>query len=167
MRKSVARIKGIGFIVWHARHEFYHVLLGLAWAWFLRERWQEFNPRYVWWSIFASLLPDADHLLYFILYGKRDWYSKTVRSFLQSGEWRNLVVFLEHGHKNQTDLASHNFYVMAILFGSALLSSFVEWQLGVILFGAMFIHYVFDIVDDLFMMGHINANWKRWGRTKK
>src|SRR3990167_6838796 len=98
MRRSVARIKGLGFIVWHARHEFYHLLLGLAWAWFLRERWNEFNSRWIWWSLFASLLPDADHLLYFLLYGKRDWYSKTVRSLLKAGQWRNLVTFLENGH---------------------------------------------------------------------
>lgn len=166
MKRSVARIRGIGFILWHARHEFYHILLGLLWAWFLRERWNEFNPRWIWWSLIASLLPDADHLLYFIVYGRRDWYSRTVRSFLKTGEWRNLVVFIENGHKRQTRLASHNFYVMGFLFLCALASSFVEWQLGVILFGAMFIHYLFDIVDDLLMLGYVNENWKRWGRMK-
>lgn len=166
MRRNIARIKGIGFIIWHARHEFYHILLGLAWAWFLRERWAEFNPRWVWLAIFGSLLPDADHLLYFVLYGKRDWYSTTVRSFLKAGEWRSLIVFLEQGHKSQTNLASHNYYVMATFLGSALLSSMIEWQLGVILFGAMFIHYVFDIVDDVLMLGYVNENWKRWGRYK-
>ncbi|MBI3559559.1 hypothetical protein HY087_00330 [Candidatus Gottesmanbacteria bacterium] len=158
-------MKGAGFIVWHARHEFYHILLGLAWAWFLRERWNEFNPRWVWWSLFASLLPDADHLLYFFIYGKKDTYSRQVRIFLKGGEWRNLAVFMENGHKNQTGLASHNYYIMSVLLGSALSSSLVEWRLGVILFGAMFIHYVFDIIDDLLMLGRINDNWKRWGRN--
>ncbi|MBI4066613.1 hypothetical protein HY411_02755, partial [Candidatus Gottesmanbacteria bacterium] len=105
--------------------------------------------------------------LYFFIYGKRDAYSLQVRAFLKSGEWRNLAVFMENGHKNQTRLASHNYYIMAIFLGSALLSSFVEWQLGVILFGAMFVHYVFDILDDLFILGHLNENWKRWGRNVK
>lgn len=164
MRRGIARMRGVGFILWHARHEVYHVLLGLLWAWFLRERWHELNPRWIGWSIVASLLPDVDHLLYFFVYGKRDAYSRQVRAFLRAGEWRNLAVFVENGHKNQTNLASHNYYIMVLLLGSALVSSLIEWRLGVVLFGAMFIHYVFDLVDDLFMLGYVNANWKRWGK---
>src|SRR3989344_1899955 len=166
MRRSVAGIKGIGFIFWHARHELYHLTLGLLWAWFLRERWHEFNGRGVWLSLFASLFPDGDHLLYFLTYGKRDTYSRRVLGLLRSGEWRNLALFMENGHKNQTGLASHNYYFMAILLGSGFVSSFIEWRVGVILFGAMFIHYIFDIADDLFMLGHINNNWRRWGRER-
>ena len=37
---------------------------------------------------------------------------------------------------------------------------------SVILFGAMIIHYIFDIADDLLSLGYINSNWKRWGRDK-
>src|SRR5574341_1266502 len=60
MRRSVARIKGLGFVFWHARHEFFHVLIGLVWAWVLREVWGQFNPRWFWLSAFGSLLPYAD-----------------------------------------------------------------------------------------------------------
>lgn len=164
MRRSVARIKGLGFIVWHARHEFYHILLGLAWAWFLRERWGEFNARWIWWSLVGSLLPDADHLFYFLFYGRADVYTLQVRQFLKSRQWRNLATFIENGHKNQTGLASHNYYFMAILLSFALLSSFISWETGVILFGAMVIHYAFDVADDLMMLGRVNDNWRRWGR---
>lgn len=166
MRRSVAKLRGLGFIAWHSRHEFYHVLLGLLWAWFLRERWNQFNPRWIYLSVFASLLPDADHLLYFFTWGKRESYAYQALSYLRKHQWRNLFVFLENGHKNQTNLASHNYYFMAILLGSALFSSFYEWRVGIILFGAMLIHYIFDITDDLFMLGGINSNWRRWGRNK-
>lgn len=165
LRLSVKRyIRGIGFIMWHARHEFYHILLGLLWAWFLRERWNEFNPRWIWLSILGSLLPDGDHLLYFFVYGKRDQYSVLVKNFLLTRQWRNLTVFVEKGHKDQINLVSHNYFFMMILLGCSLLSSFYEWRVGVILIGAMIIHYVFDIMDDLIQLGHINPNWKRWGR---
>ncbi len=167
MRREFARIKGLGFIIWHARHEFYHMLLGLLWAWFLRERWNEFNPKWIWLALFGSLLPDADHLIYFFTYGKRDWYSKEVKSFLKNKEWRSLTTFLESGHKFQTNLASHNYYFVGALLGLSLLSSLYDWQVGIILFGAMVIHYVFDIADDLLMLGHVNSNWTRWGRSKK
>lgn len=166
MRRSVAKLRGLGFIAWHARHEFYHVLLGLLWAWFLRERWNEFNPRWIYFSIFASLLPDGDHLLYFFTWGKRESYGYQALTYLRTRQWRNLTVLLENGHKNQTNLASHNYYFMAMLLGSALLSSLYEWRIGIILFGAMLIHYIFDITDDLFMLGGINPNWHRWGRNK-
>lgn len=166
MRKSLFKIKGLGFIFWHARHEFYHVLLGVAWAWFLREQWREFNPRWIWFSIFGSLLPDADHFFYFLTYGRRESYTQEIKYLLKTRQWRNLTVFMENGHKYNTNLSYHNYYFMAILLGVALLSSFYEWRVGVILFGAMLIHYLFDVGDDIIQLGAINPNWKRWGRGK-
>lgn len=166
MRPSVARIKGLGFIFWHAKHEFFHVLLGLIWAWFLRERWGEFNVRWIGLSILGSLLPDIDHFFYFFTYGKMDAYTVQVRSLFKNKQWRALTSFIESGHKHNTNLASHNFYFMGILFLVALLSSFFSWEAGVILFGAMLIHYFFDIADDLLRLGKVNSNWKRWGRAK-
>lgn len=167
MRKTTAKLRGMGFLVWHNRHSFYHILLGLIWAWILREHWNAFTPRYVWLAVFGSLLPDIDHFIYFMTYGKSDWYTVQVKNFLKHHEWRNMVVFMEKGHKLNTNLISHNVYVMALLLGSSLLSFFYEWQTGVTLFGAMFIHYFFDIADDLIVLGALNPNWKRWGRSKK
>lgn len=167
MRRSVARIKGVGFILWHTRHEFYHILLGLVWAWFLRELWNQFNLRWIWLSVFASLAPDLDHLVYFATYGRRDWYAREIRKFLRARQWRMLWLSLENGHKRNTNLALHNFYFMAFLFLSAFVSSLYEWQTGIILFGAMLLHYLFDLIDDYVVLGSINANWKRWGRGRK
>ena len=164
--RPIARIKGLGFIFWHTRHEFYHVLLGLVWAWFLRERWSEFNPRWIWLSVFGSLLPDSDHLAYFLGYGRHEGYSKQVKELLKNRQWRMVTVFMESGHKYNTSLASHNVYFMAILLAGALVFSLYEVRVGVILLGAMLIHYVFDITDDLIQLGAINPNWKRWGRRK-
>lgn len=164
MHRPIARIRGLGFLIWHTRHEFYHILLGLVWAWFLRERWGQFNARWVWLSVFGSLLPDADHIIYFITYGRKDFYTKQVRFFLRNHEWRNLWVFIENGHKFNTSLSAHNYYIVSMLLISSAVSSIVDWQAGVILFGAMLIHYFFDIVDDVFILGRVNPNWRRWGR---
>jgi len=167
MRRSAQRIQGLGFILWHARHEFYHILLGLLWAWFLREWWHEFNLRWIWLSLFASLLPDADHFLYFFAYGKKESYAQEAKKLFKTKQWRDLVAFLENGHKYNTSLATHNVYFMFLLFGLAGASSFIEWRVGVILFGAMVVHYVFDILDDMLQLGYLNPNWKRWGRAKR
>lgn len=166
MRRSVAKLRGLGFIFWHARHEFYHVLLGLLWAWFLRERWGEFNHRWIWTSIFGSLLPDLDHFYYFLGYGKSAAYTSQIKSMLKNRQWRNVTVFVEAGHKREAYTATHNYYTMVLLLVVSLLSSRYEWETGVILFGAMLIHYLFDVTDDLLVLGRINPNWKRWGRGR-
>jgi hypothetical protein len=164
--RYIRRIKGAGFILWHARHEFYHVLCGLIWAWVLRELWQEFNLRFIGIAIFGSLLPDIEHFTYFLTYGKRHQYTKNIIKLLKSRSWRSLTLFVEKAHKYNTDLSYHNIYFTIVLLTFALLSSLVEWRAGVILFGAMVIHYLFDIVDDLIILGYVNKNWKRWGRDR-
>lgn len=167
MRKSVARIRGLGFILWQARHNFYHILLGLVWAWFIREWFHELNAKWIFLAVFGSLLPDIDHVVYFLSYGKNDWYTVEIKKLLKSKEWRMLTMFMANGHKQNTNLASHNIYFMGLLLIFAILSFFFEWQSAVILFGAMIIHYGFDILDDVLLLGALNPNWKRWGREKK
>ncbi len=166
MPRSVLRIKGLGFILWHARHELYHVALGLVWAWFLREWWNEFNIRWIGIAVVASLLPDLDHVLYFYTYGKKETYATQLRQLLKTRQWRNLTMFLENGHKQNTNLATHNIYVIGFFLACAALSSFIEWRVGVIMFGAMVIHYIFDIFDDLLFLGKLNPNWKRFRRMR-
>jgi hypothetical protein len=167
MRYSFARIRGLGYILWHARHEFYHTLLGITWAWFLRERWHEFNASYLSLAIFGSLLPDLEHLYYFFTYGRTDFYTREVIKTLKKRQWRFLTVLIEQGHKQNTELAFHNLYIILILTLAAIVSLIFDRRNWVVLFGAMIIHYIFDIFDDIMTLGYINPNWKRWGRPKK
>lgn len=167
MQKSLLRIKGLGFILWQARHMAYHVMLGLLWAWFLRERWGEFNPTWIVTAVIGSLLPDLDHLNYFFGYGKRDSYTKQVIEYIRDRQWRNLFSFLATGHKKNTNLAYHNVYMVTFLLVVSMVASLVDWQVGVVLFGAMVGHYCFDMADDIVQLGGFNSNWKRWGRPRK
>ena len=160
------KARGIGFIFWQSRHMAYHVMLGLLWAWFLRELWGQFSFKWISLSVFGSLLPDADHVLYFTTHGKKDTYSQQVFAFLRNHEWRNLIVFMKNGHKYNTNLSYHNVYFIGILLFFTVVSSYFDWQAGVILFGAMIGHFLFDIVDDVFVLGYINSSWRRWGNGK-
>lgn len=146
---------------------YYHVLIGFVWAWFLREKWGEFNLGWIWLSIIGSLLPDIDHFFYFFTYGKYDSYTQQLKGLILERKWRRLSLFVSKNHKFNTELTSHNLYFIAFLFGLSFISSIFDWQTGMILFGAMILHYTFDIFDDLMMLGTINPNWKRWGRKKK
>lgn len=166
VRRHIARVRGLGFIAWHSRHEFYHVLVGLVWAWFLRELWNEFNIRWVILSVFGSLLPDADHLWYFFTYGRKESYTSRIKELLRTRQWRNLTVYMETGHKYNTNLSLHNYYFMIFLIVVALVSVVYSWNAAVILFGSMLFHYTFDIFDDIVQLGEVNENWRRWGRVK-
>jgi len=167
MRLLFRKFKGLGFILWQARHMFYHLLLGLVWAWFLREVWQTFNWRYILLSVLGSFLPDIEHLFYFYGYGKKESYTREIIRLVKNRQWRMLALYISSGHKFNTNLSYHNFYFMAILSVIAAVSFMFAWQAGVLLLGAMILHYLFDMFDDWVTLGYINDNWKRWGRGKK
>jgi len=153
-------------MLWQTRHMVYHVMLGLLWAWFLRELWAEFNPKWIITAVVGSLLPDADHINYFLGYGRSDRYTQQIFTYWKNREWRNLFHFIATGHKNNTNLAYHNIYMVAFLVILSAAASVIDWQMGVVLFGAMVGHYLFDMADDVVQLGGMNPNWKRWGRPK-
>jgi hypothetical protein len=160
-------MKGVGFLVWHGRHYLFHVLLGLMWAWFLRELWQVFEARWLFIAAIGSIIPDFDHMIYFTTYGKRDPYTKAIVTFVKTHQWRVLIRFIEKGHKYQVNLAFHNFYIMSATTILTALSFAFNFRFGVVLFGAMVTHYIFDAMDDWVVLGRINPNWRRWGRGKR
>lgn len=154
-------------MLWHARHMGYHILLGLVWAWIMREVWAQFNPKWFLTSIIGSLIPDLDHLNYFFGYGKRDSYTQTIWEMLKKRQWRALAVFVSTGHKYNTSLSYHNYYFTGFLVLVAIVAGYFDWQAGVVFFGAMVGHYLFDIFDDFVQLGEINPNWRRWGNGRK
>lgn len=166
MRKSLARLQGLGFIIWQARHYAYHILVGLVWSWFLRETWKQFNTAWVYTAIIGSVIPDIDHFIYFLTYGRHDWYTRQIRKFIRDHEWRTVTKFVASGHKYQTSLAAHNYYVMAFMGVVALVAFLYNWKSGVVFFGAMMLHYLFDVWDDVAMLGRVNPNWRRLGKPK-
>lgn len=167
MEFATAKIRGMGFILWQARHMAYHVMLGLLWVWFLRERWGELNSSWIFIGAIGSIIPDVDHLQYFLTYGKNDSYTKQIMGFIRRGQWRMLFQFIATGHKHNTNLSYHNIYIAILFVLGALVASFVDWQSGVVLFGAIVSHFVFDMADDAVQLGGLNPNWYRWGRPKK
>ena len=160
-------VYGAGFILWQARHMAYHVMLGLLWVWFLRELWGELHVSWIVAGALGSIVPDLDHIQYFLSYGKNDSYTKQIFSYIRHGEWRMLFRFVATGHKHNTSLQYHNVYVLALFMVSTMAAASVDWQMGVVLLGAISSHYIFDMADDIVQLGGINPNWKRWGRPRK
>lgn len=124
----VRPVKSAVLTIWIARHEFVHVLIGLVYAWVLRELWGGLSGRLLFLAIFGSLLPDGDHLLYFFFYGRNDEYSKDVKQFLKRGKIRTLISLWSNNHKGLTDLWSHNVYVVGFLLMLSTLSFFIDLE---------------------------------------
>lgn len=167
MYRSIARVKGAGYILWHGKHIVFHVLLGLMWAWMLRELWNVFNSIWILTAVIGSLLPDVDHFLYFFTYGKRDPYTRTVVTFFKNRQWRVLTTFIARNHKRNTSLTFHNYYAVLFCIIGTLFALYTGWRAGVMLFGAMTGHFLFDIFEDIILLGHLNANWSRWGSGRR
>jgi hypothetical protein len=167
MRRSWRKIKGVGFLVWHAKHYLIHVLLGLIWAWFLREVWREFTIKWIVMAVAGSIAPDLDHLLYFTTYGRQDPYTQAIITLIKKRQWRILVSFIEQGHKHNVNLMFHNFYILSAMIGLTVVSYTHDWRIGAVFLGGAVTHYIFDVAEDWVLLGRLNPNWIRWGRGKR
>lgn len=167
MARISIRLRGVGKTLWHAKHMFIHIVLGFMWAWLLEGAWDEMSYRWVMASVIGSMLPDLDHILYFFTYGKKDPYTKTIFSFIKKREWNVLVTYIEQGHKHNTNLTFHNVYAVGALAACAGAFYLYDYRAGVVLLGSMVLHFLFDIAEDLWLLGAVNKNWLRFGRPKK
>lgn len=161
------RIHRIPFLIWYSKHELTHILIGLVFAWFLRELWMELSPRYIFLSIIGSLIIDADHLLYLFVYARHEWYSVEARKILRQGQIGTLLRFWRDNHKQNTGLLSHNIYFLIFFFCVSAASFYFDWKGAVVFFGAIVLHLLFDIFDDLWVLGKINENWKHLTRSQR
>lgn len=167
MRKTTAKLRGLAFIFWHSRHMGYHLLIGLAWVWFLREMWNGVYPGWVVVSLFGSVFPDIEHMVFFLRRRNHDDYAAMAVSLLKDREWRTLARFIEKGHKYNTKLAYHNIYSILILLVLLVCAHRFHAHGFFVFIGAMIFHYVFDILDDYAILGRLNPNWFRWGNGIK
>jgi hypothetical protein len=166
MKNTMTKIRGIGYLFWHTRHMLYHLLLGTVWVWMVKDQLGIYGPNFLFISLLGSIFPDFEHLLFFFTYGQRDAYTKQIKGYISHGDWRVLIRFIEQGHKYNTKLRYHNIYAIFGLTGITTLLFATHAYSGFIFTGAMVIHYLFDILDDLASLGRLNKNWFRWGTGK-
>jgi hypothetical protein len=116
----------------------------------------------------GSLLPDVEHIYYHLILNRKKPYSREIKVLLKNREIGNLIKFLEENHKKSSFLPFHHVFVagMALL---ATLNAFIYGREGTVVFlGAITLHYLLDIGDDVMMLGKLNPNWTRgWWRIKR
>jgi len=116
----------------------------------------------VFWGVLGSLLPDIDHFLYFYFYGKNTEYSKIVRQYIKDKKVRDLVNYWKFNHKksNGPRLFSHNIVtVLLVLYMFAYFVLVKDTPTSSVIALSFFMHYVFDMGEDVLFMKKLNSNW--------
>lgn len=161
------RIKRVPYVLWYGKHELTHVLIGLLFAWFLRELWNEFSLKYGLFTIIGSLIIDLDHGFYLFFYGKHDQYALEAKKFLRQGQIGTLFKYFQDNHKNNTSLATHNIYFIGFFALISIGAFWLDMRSSLAFFGAVVLHLLYDVLDDLWVKGYINENWKHLRRRKR
>ena len=153
-----------------AYHMLIHVLLGIICAFVTKSFFPQSQLSFlILYGVLGNLLPDVDHFLFFLLYGRHTEYSKSVKSLFRKKQFRRLWKFISINHKAQTGLYSHNiisiilaglafWYFEAIRDRPSLTAFFLSWTT----------HYIFDIFEDLLFFKTLNPNWyMKFNHTSK
>jgi len=110
-------------------------------------------------AIVASILPDIDHIFYFYIYGRRQKYATTVRSFVSKRQYHQALEYCRIHHKENYSIISHNLLtpILLIILANYFYHSFQPLFFTFCLSTSF--HFVFDILEDLLVHGRLNPNW--------
>ena len=147
-------------MVWHSKHMIVHVLLGLRWATFLLGR-GDITFHWIAVATFGSLLPDIEHIMYFLTYGRHDEYTQQLFRLLKSRQWTCAFRYCETGHKTNTKLYYHNFYTVGFLILLCVISLMVDLFSFGLLIGSMVSHYLFDAAEDMALITDLDIREER------
>lgn len=137
-------------------HEYFHLFFGLI-ALIIYTNFWSLNLFFgLLITIFATHFPDADHIISAFSYGRKTIYGKNIRHLLLSGQVRNFAEYVRRNHKDNYFILSHNLLTPLICLVISLI--FNPGYLSLFFFVAVF-HYLFDILEDLFVFGKLNQNW--------
>lgn len=138
-------------------HTFIHLLLATFLGLFIfylgkRSFW------IIFWALAGGLIPDIDHLFYYFVYGRKSNYSIKVRGFLKKGEFSRFVIFCNQNHKQELDgLFFHSIWFTILLL--VFIFRFSEKIYSVTFLASVVLHFCFDMIDDLIVLGKLNKNF--------
>jgi hypothetical protein len=149
-------------------HVLIHILFGLMCSLIVYKKFDNENLTLLLLiGFFGNTLPDIDHVIYFLTYGKDSEYSQIIKFFIKDRHFGEVRRFLKQNHKYLTGLYSHTLI-------SPLLSTFLTFlffQRGRVYLGTFFfsisIHFLYDIFEDVLFFGKLNPNWYLKFNNKK
>lgn len=109
-------------------------------------------------AILGGFLPDADHLLFIFIYGRKTEYARGVRHNL-SDSLSSAIEYVRQNHKKNNFILSHNLLVVFISLGLFLFSLSQNQAMASVFWLAFTNHFIFDIIEDFLALGRLNSNW--------
>ncbi len=142
-------------------HMTIHVLLGIICGLLVERLYpSEEAKKLVLIGVLGNIFPDGDHLLYWFYYGRKTEYSKMVKQLLRKFKLRGVWRFCTNNHKELTSLYSHNLAAPLLTFVPFLYFQNNDTHIYLQIFLLSWtVHYIYDILEDLLMLGHLNPNW--------
>lgn len=110
-------------------------------------------------AVFASFLPDADHLFFIFLYGRQTEYATQVRHHLFSSGLPSAIEYVRQNHKKNNFILSHNILTPLLSFGLFLYFQSNNSAYLSVFWLSFTAHFVFDIIEDYLALGRLNPNW--------
>jgi len=141
-------------------HILIHILLGLICALIISREFQGENLFLLLICGFlGNTLPDLDHVIYYLTYGKDSEYSQIIKLFIKERDFKEVKDFLRENHKYLTGLYSHT--ILSPLLSILLMFLFLNKNNIYIstFFLSVTTHFIYDIVEDLLFFKKLNPNW--------
>lgn len=158
--KRILRVsKSSAAFVWHAKHVLTHLCFGIGWFLFLKYFYPELPMRYFYVALFASLLPDVEHIYYLLVKQPSSHYTKQIIKLMKNGSIVELFRFVEKKHKHETFLPFHHIITPILALIGCAIAIHVDRMGTAVFFGAFTLHYIFDIVEDIVVLRRLNPNW--------
>ena len=114
-------------------------------------------------ALVASIVPDIDHFLFILGYGKGTEYARKARTAYRNHGVQGFAEYCKKNHKNNVGLWSHNYWVGVLLLPILTWASMKDHSLMTVFVLAWIFHYIFDMLEDMLFFGKINPNWKLGG----
>jgi len=141
-------------------HVLIHILLGFMCALIVSKRFENENIiLLLFFGFLGSTLPDIDHLIYYLTYGKDSEYSQIIKIFIKEKDFKEVKIFLRENHKYLTGLYSHTVVSPVI----SIFLTFLFLNKDNIYLSTFFLsvttHFIYDIAEDLLFFKKLNPNW--------
>lgn len=147
------------------KHALYHLTIGLAFFIIFSYITKDHSLKYFVLIIIGSYVLDIDHLAHHYLYRRKHHTAITFRKTRQKKGLAKALVATGHYHKERDRLLLHNLYFLGILIIFFFFVIILRSMTMTALVGAMLAHMVFDILDDIAVLGHLdNWVWKKKSR---
>ena len=135
--------------------------MGVFWIMVLRLVDPDVADKFIPLALVGSLFPDLEHFVFHFVTHRNSQYSREIKQFLRKRQVVNLAIFLEKNHKTESFLPLHHLFVVLMAIVATVIAFFNGKEGTVVFLGAVAIHYLFDMVDDVIFLRRLNPNWTR------